>query len=100
MEQYQQARAQLTASRIAQADLDAAIAHDALGVVHGALAELRSQLGAGGAIPAAVTYAQIKERLDAQIWPSMGDAAASLQRARDHLATLAALVEPAPWPAE
>ena len=100
MERYQEARAQITANRLGQAVVDMAVARDALATAQGALEQVRDRLQDAGGRPAPGTYAAIKEGLDRQIWPSMGDAVARLQRARDHLATLAALVEPDPWPAE
>ncbi len=100
MERYQEARAQITANRLGQAVVDMAVARDALATAQAALEQVRDRLQDAGGHPTPGTYAAIKEGLDQQIWPSMGDAVARLQRARDHLATLAALVEPDPWPAE
>ena len=95
----QQARARVMARRLDQAIVDLAVARDALGVVQGALERVREHLparlpgepGGDGAVTA---------RLDREVWPGPGEATARLQRARDHLAIVAAFADPEHWPAE
>ncbi len=98
MERYRQARAQVMARRLDQAIVDLAVARDALGVVQGALERVRETLPA--TLPGESGDDVVTTRLDREVWPGLGEATASLQRARDHLAIVAAFADPEHWPTE
>jgi hypothetical protein len=98
MANEQRARARLTATHLAQASVELAVARDALAMVQDVPRRLEGRMEGAGT-PSPDLYGEIARELDERIWPGFADATAGLQRARDHLAVLAVCAEPAPWPA-